>query len=71
MNLFTCNDPSTRARGRLERARKEEITARKFRNHMRDMLSLLDGASSKRSHYPTARPSRLIPLPTAEAPRWA
>jgi hypothetical protein len=38
--------PINEARVRLEQARKEEIAARKFRNHMRDMLFLFKGAPS-------------------------
>jgi hypothetical protein len=38
--------PVNEARRRLELARKEEIAARKFRNHMRDMLSLFKGKRS-------------------------
>ncbi|MDT5146150.1 MAG: hypothetical protein QOC58_795 [Mycobacterium sp.] len=38
--------PINEARSRLEHARKEEIAARKFRNHMRDMLFLFKGTPS-------------------------
>jgi Domain of unknown function (DUF222) len=38
--------PVNEARLRLEQARKEEIAARKFRNHMRDMLFLFKGTPS-------------------------
>ncbi|ORV81367.1 HNH nuclease [Mycobacterium interjectum] len=38
--------PINEARVRLEQARKQEIAARKFRNHMRDMLFLFKGAPS-------------------------
>jgi len=38
--------PINEARVRLEQARKEEIAARKFRNHMRDMLFVFKGTSS-------------------------
>lgn len=36
--------PINEARPRLEQAREEEIAARKFRNHLRDMLFLFRGA---------------------------
>jgi Domain of unknown function (DUF222) len=38
--------PINEARRRLEQARKDEIEARKFRNHMRDMLFLFKGTAS-------------------------
>jgi len=38
--------PVNEARQRLEQARKEEIAARKFRNHMRGMLFLFKGTPS-------------------------
>ena len=38
--------PVNEARRRLEEARKEEIAARKFRNHMRDMLFLFKATPS-------------------------
>jgi len=38
--------PLNEARCRLEQARKQEIAARKFRNHMRDMLFLFKGTPS-------------------------
>ncbi len=38
--------PINEARRRLEQARKEEIAARKFRNHMRDMLFVFKGTPS-------------------------
>ncbi len=38
--------PVNEARRRLEEARKQEIAARKFRNHMRDMLFVFKGAPS-------------------------
>ena len=38
--------PINEARRRLEEARKQEIAARKFRNHMRDMLFLFKGTPS-------------------------
>ena len=38
--------PINEARRRLEQARKEEIAARRFRNHMRDMLFAFKGAPS-------------------------
>ncbi len=38
--------PINEARRALERARKDEIGARKFRNHMRDMLFLFKGTPS-------------------------
>lgn len=38
--------PVNEARRWLEQARKQEIDARKFRNHMRDMLFVLKGAPS-------------------------
>ena len=38
--------PINDARRRLDDARKAEIAARKFRNHMRDMLFLFKGATS-------------------------
>lgn len=38
--------PINAARRRLEQDRKEEIAARKFRNHMRDMLFLFKGSPS-------------------------
>ena len=38
--------PINEARRALEEARQQEIAARKFRNHMRDMLFLFKGAPS-------------------------
>ena len=38
--------PINEARRQLEQARKQEIAARKFRNHMRDMLFLFKGTPS-------------------------
>jgi hypothetical protein len=38
--------PVNEARRRLEEARKQEIAARKFRNHMRGMLFLFKGTPS-------------------------
>jgi len=38
--------PINEARSRLQEARKHEIEARKFRNHMRDMLVVFKGAPS-------------------------
>ncbi len=38
--------PINQDRRRVEQARKDEIAARKFRNHMRDMLFLFKGAPS-------------------------
>jgi hypothetical protein len=38
--------PVNEARRRLEQARTEEVAARKFRNHMRDMLFLFKGTPS-------------------------
>jgi Domain of unknown function (DUF222) len=38
--------PVNESRRKLEAARKEEIAARRFRNHMRDMLFLFKGAPS-------------------------
>jgi len=38
--------PINEARRQLEEARKREIDARKFRNHMRDMLFVFKGSPS-------------------------
>ena len=38
--------PINEARRALEEARQQEIAARKFRNHMRDVLFLFKGAPS-------------------------
>lgn len=49
--------PINEARRRLEEARKQEIAARKFRNHMRDMLFVFKGTPST---SPSARGSTIL-----------
>jgi hypothetical protein len=44
--------PINEARRCVEEARKEEVTAHKFRNHMRDMLFLFKGKPSTSPFWP-------------------